>query len=537
MATQQNNKKTIAIIGAGISGLVTCKHILEKGFKPIVFESDSTIGGVWTHTLDSTRLQSPRQTYQFSDFPWPSDVKDEHPDHDQVMDYIWTYARHFDLVKWIKFNSRVIGIEYVGASEKEIMEWEVWSGNGEAFGAGEWIVTVQHDERSSVETYHVDFVILCVGRFSGIPNVPSFPRNKGPEVFQGKVIHAADFTRMGSKQTVELIKEKRVTVVGFCKSALDIASHCASVNGPEFPCTMICRTKRWGLPHLRAFWGIPFGLLYLNRFAELLFHKPNEGFLLSLLATLLSPLRWLISKFTESYIKYTTPIRKYDMVPDHSFFHGISTGLIAVLPDRFYEKVDKGSIILKKSKDFVFCEYGLILEKENEMVETDVVIFATGFKGDQKLRDIFKSPLFSSIAAGTKSTTVPLYREIIHPRIPQLAIIGYSETLSNLYLSELRSKWLAHFLDNHFKLPCIKEMEKDVKEWEKFMKLYAREYYRRSCVSIVNTWYNDQLLRDMGCNPMRKNGFFANLFVPYGPEDYANLQVKWFFILGCNFLS
>ncbi|KAJ3706792.1 hypothetical protein LUZ61_010497 [Rhynchospora tenuis] len=157
-----NKQKRVVIVGAGISGLVACKHVLEKGFQPIVFEADSIIGGVWTHTLSSTRLQSARPTFQFTDFPWPADVTDMHPDHDQVMNYLWLYAHHFDLIRWIEFNSRVVGIEYVGMPEKKIMAWEYWSGNGEAFGGGgdetgEWHVTVQQAGHPSIKVRRVLF--------------------------------------------------------------------------------------------------------------------------------------------------------------------------------------------------------------------------------------------------------------------------------------------------------------------------------------------------------------------------------------------
>ncbi|KAG1361054.1 Flavin-containing monooxygenase [Cocos nucifera] len=400
-------KKRVGIVGAGISGLVACKTALEKGFLPTVFEAEANIGGVWARTLDSTKLQSPRPIYEFADFPWPASVTEAAPDHRQVMDYLQSYARHFDLLRHVEFEARVVGVEYVGAKEEEIMAWELWAGNGEAFGGGrgEWHVAVQKGEDGSTEIYQVDFLILCIGRFSGTPNIPTFPANKGPEVFDGKVIHSRDYSNMGSARATELIRGKRVTVVGFLKSALDIAAECANAN---------------------------------------------------------------------------------------------------VMPEKFYDRVEEGSIVLKPSKSFSFCKNGVIIEGEAAPIETDILIFATGFKGDQKLRDIF--------------------RECIHPRIPQLAVLGYSESFTNLHTSEMRSKWLFHFLDGGFQPPSIREMEKNVVEWEKYMKRYSGEHYRRSSIGTLHIWYNDQLCRDMGCNPRRKKGFLADMFLPYGPTDYTNLH-------------
>ncbi|KAJ4715866.1 Flavin-containing monooxygenase [Melia azedarach] len=515
-------KKQIAIIGAGISGLLACKYTLSKGFNPIVFETQSSTGGVWTKTLSTTKLQTPRSSYQFSDFPWPSSVTREFPTHDQVLDYVRSYAYHFDLVKHIKFNAKVVGIEFRGFSDEEMKSWKLWNGNGMPFGShGKWKVLVKDLKNYSTQLYTVDFVILCLGRFSDVPNIPEFPPNQGPEAFSGKVIHSMDYAAMDYQSAANFVKGKRVTVVGFQKSAMDIAMECSAVNGVTKPCTVLYKTEHWNLPDYLP-WGIPLAYLYLNRFSELLLHKPGEGILLSLLATMLLPLRSIFSKFVESYIKRKHRLARYGMVPKHSFVHEISSCLTATVPEKFYDKVEEGSIILKKSQSFSFCEEGILIRREAAApLETDLVILATGFRGDKKLKDIFVSKTFQNYIAGSPKQTFQLYREIIHPQIPQLAVIGYSEGLSNLFTSEMRCRWLAEFLAGTFKPPAIKEMEKDMENWNEYMKRYSGKYCRRSCLSILHIWYSDQLCKDMGMNPKRKKGIFAELFEPYGPMDYV----------------
>ena len=101
-----------------------------------------------------------------------------------------------------------------------------------SFLEGIWHLRIHYAEWYLYEQVHeVEFVVLCIGKYSGVPNIPAFPAGQGPEAFKGKVMHSMEYSSMEDQSAAELIKRKRVTVVGSQKSAMDIAAECANANG------------------------------------------------------------------------------------------------------------------------------------------------------------------------------------------------------------------------------------------------------------------------------------------------------------------
>lgn len=116
MASAQNHvqySSKIGIIGAGISGIAAAKQLCR--YDPLVFEATNSIGGVWKHcSFNSTKLQTPRCDFEFSDYPWPERDDASFPSHVELLDYLHGYAVHFDVLKYVKFNSKVVEIRHLG---------------------------------------------------------------------------------------------------------------------------------------------------------------------------------------------------------------------------------------------------------------------------------------------------------------------------------------------------------------------------------------------------------------------------------------
>lgn len=189
---------------------------------------------------------------------------------------------------------------------------------------------------------------------------------------------------------------------------------------------------------------------------------------------------------------------------------------MATLPENFFAEADKGKIMFKRASRWWFWEGGVEFE-DNTKLNADVVVFATGYDGKKKLKAILPDPFRSLMEF--PSGMMPLYRATIHPFIPNMAIMGYVESVSNLRTSEIRCKWLARLVADQFKLPSVEKMLEQITTEMEIMKRSTR-FYKRNCISTFSINYNDEIFEEMGWNSWRKMNWFAEAFSPYNSQDY-----------------
>ncbi|MCO5553583.1 hypothetical protein L7F22_007106 [Adiantum nelumboides] len=521
--------REVGIIGAGLSGLCACKHLMQHGFKPTVMEARGYVGGIWRHTCSITQLQTTSDAYQFSDFAWPHGTP-PYPHHQKVIDYLDSYANHFHIKDRILFNCKVVAVKCTLKEGVSFMQKGlVWGSKGCAFAdinhnsrhSKVWHVLVERrdselDDMVKYDWLQFDFLVLCMGRY-GDPSYPTFPLNRGPDMFSGKVLHAMEYTMLDNASAARMLKGKRVVVVGYMKSAIDITMEAAASNQGH-PCHLIFRTTNW-VTIDKSMFGKFVSLFYSTRFAELMHHKPCQGWLFSLLSICLSPLKWLSSKIIELYLLWHLPILKYGLMPKHSFSEHFSACKAFLVPDEFFPRVEKGEILLHKTSEWSFCKDGVVLH-DGTFVPADIVILATGFDSHTKIMSLL--PFEYSSLLLDPCGVIPLYRGTIHPQIPHLAILGYQLKSSYVLASEMSARWLAHFLEGRFSLPSVLDMEKDAQEWINHQSAVSPFFREKVCNASAPIWHCDQMCRDIGWNPRRKKSLFQELFSSYSNLDYKD---------------
>jgi cation diffusion facilitator CzcD-associated flavoprotein CzcO len=189
---------TVCVVGAGASGLLATKNLIEHGFGVDCYDRETGVGGSWNWRHDrspmyaTTHLLSSRASTQFPDFPMP-DTWPDYPDHRQVLSYLEHYADHFDLRRHIWFGTEVVRME--------------------PDAHGRWEVTTRSTGGLTERTHRYAAVVIANGH-NWAPRIPSY---EGMDTYAGEMIHASAFKDPAT------LRDRKVLVVGAGNTGCDIA--------------------------------------------------------------------------------------------------------------------------------------------------------------------------------------------------------------------------------------------------------------------------------------------------------------------------
>lgn len=480
----------IAIIGGGITGIAAARVLSAAGHQAVIFERSACLGGVWAVAYPEVRLQNVAEQYRLSDFPWPF-PPDLHPSREQILKYLAAAVSHYRLD--VRLGHEVTALRELPTG------WQV-----------EW----QSDEGQGSERF--DYAIIASGQYTGAPQQLELADR---ERFGGPILSDRQV------KDLEVLRKPLIAVVGFGKSAVDMATLAASRGALVHH---VFRTPRWLLP--RTMFG-----LHANR---VLFARMTTLFIPSwvqptaaerFLHTRLRPLVDGFWSFLEVLVRLQFGLHGLHrdeaarramatLEPEESVPYEMRSAT-ALAPDRYYDLVRAGRILPQRGEVAGFGPQVLRL-KDGRELPCELVVMSTGFQ----------PPSFPFLPAGYRELVeqdydgLQLYRHLLHPRIPRLAFAGFNHGFLHVPAVEITMLWLCAHLRGDLELPPVAEMEEridEIRSWKREHVLY--EPSRGCAVSTRFHQYLDVLLMDLGLNPYRKPNALAEIFDAYAARDYQGL--------------
>ena len=392
---------TVAVIGAGISGLTMSKMLADYGVEFATFESSDRVGGNWafgnpnghSSAYRSLHIDTSKHRLSFKDFPMPDDYPD-FPHHTQVKEYLDSYTDAFDLRRRIEFANGV-----VHARRHPDGGWEL------------------DTERTGTRRF--DILLVANGHHWD----PRFADKPGE--FTGLTMHSHAYI---DPRTPYDLTGKRILIIGLGNSAADIAVELSSKTlGNDV--VISTRSSAWIVP--KYFAGKPADKYYQT--------SPHI------------PFAWQ-RKFVQ-IMQPMTAGRPEDYglpTPNHKFFEAHPTQSVE-LPLR------RGSGDLRAKGDIDRFDGETVHFADGTAEDFDVVIHATGYN--------ITFPFFDEDFISAPENHIRLYKRIFKPGFEDVAFIGFAQSTPTLFpFVECQTRLVAAWLIGRYAPPSEAEMERVIDE-------------------------------------------------------------------------
>lgn len=483
--------RSIAIVGAGVSGLAAAKSLVQKGFSCEIYDRLPELGGVWADGYAGFGVQVQKDLYEFPDFPLPPEVENFTPGP-VFRQYLEDYVDKFGIRGCLN-----LGTEVKTINRNSLGGWTLGVDTGE--------------DNSEVQS---DFLVIATGLYSETPHLPEIDDS---EQFNGEILHSSDV-----KDFVQL-KDRNVVVVGYGKSAADVAAGAVSVAKSV---RLVFRKAHWPVP--RKLLGLlPFKWGMLTRLtASLIPPYVESSPSIRLLHSIGKPLPWLFWRIVEILLRVQQRLgtrieNGQNLVPEHDVLSDAYSERTMVPRPGLINLIRNRKIKAHRSEVARFTNDGLSL-KDGTVISADSVVFGTGWENSYNfLPDDLKTSI------GKEDDGIYLYRHIFHPAVPNMAFIGRVSSFMSVTTYALQARWLAEVLAGNVTLPPTREMKKSIAALKSWKRSWMPDGPSRSGTLLLHmAHYHDELLDDMGEDPLRKRGIFAPLkeiLVPYRASDFRQV--------------
>lgn len=481
-------RRKVCIIGAGVSGLVTAKVFSQAGNDVTVLEASPELGGVWapSKSYPGVQTQTPRDLYCFSDYPMPADYP-EWPTGEQVYKFLLDYAAHFDVMKYIRFNTAVAHIARDSVS-------------------GGWLVTLRDHTGSRIEAF--DAVVISSGQFSrpktlDLPGVDDFTANGG------SLVHSSAFLEN------KTATGKDVVILGYSKSATDVAMQTLAAGAKSV--TMVYRKTAWKIPY---FFGnlVNFKNILYCRASEAMFMPWAPSALGKIGRMISAPAIWANWRALEALLEMQFKLKKKGLRPEVRIEDSIHCATSIETPG-FYKAIADGKIRMVQGT-LASCTPGHVVTDGGEKLPADLAILAIGWTQELPFLDDA-----SRAALIEPDGQYKLYRMIVNPDLPDLGLVGFNSSFITTLSAELAAHWLVRWFDKTLQnIPSAAEMRTDIAKlltWKRKGRPVAAGF-GGLCIAPYHHQHFDELMRDMGARTKPKNPIVANL-LPINPKIYAPL--------------
>ncbi|XP_015511102.1 flavin-containing monooxygenase FMO GS-OX-like 4 [Neodiprion lecontei] len=221
-------KLRVCVIGTGAAGLCALRHLATEPavFEFEAFEQTDHIGGTWVYNesigvdaknqlpihssmYESLRTNLPSVIMNFPDWRKMGNGEKSCISHSEVLSYLEDYTNHFDLRKYITFNTSVETVQPICSVRCTDPATLVTSS---VANRRIWKIKIKNVLNRTVVEREFDAVFCCNGHFFE-PNVPPIP---GIQRFPGIVMHSHDYRKPHP------FTGKTILVLGAASSGADI---------------------------------------------------------------------------------------------------------------------------------------------------------------------------------------------------------------------------------------------------------------------------------------------------------------------------